>query len=108
MSRQPPRSTLTDTLLPYTTRFRSHLVNRAEAADVIVVDEKSLVRFLQYRHRAFDASRFRARLDALSGEELSALAAEYIEAEALVRQARSPGLDRQDYVARGRMGGQMA
>ena len=84
-----------------------HLVNRADAADVIVVDEKSLVRFLQYRHRAFDASRFRARLDALSGEELSALADEYIEEEALVRQARSLGLDRNDYVARRRLVGQM-
>src|SRR3546814_4671321 len=31
MIRRPPRSTRTDTLFPYTTLFRSHLVESAEA-----------------------------------------------------------------------------
>lgn len=84
-----------------------HLVSRADAADAIVVDEDALVRFLQYRHRAFDAPRFRERLDALSGEELAALADEYVEEEALVRKARALGLDRNDYVARRRLVTQM-
>ncbi|WP_164843969.1 peptidyl-prolyl cis-trans isomerase [Croceicoccus ponticola] len=84
-----------------------HLVDRADAADAIVVDEDALVRFLQYRHRAFDAPRFRERLDALSGEELAALADEYVEEEALVRKGRALGLDRNDYVARRRLVTQM-
>src|SRR3546814_1137954 len=85
-----------------------HLVNRAEAADVIVVDEKSLVRFLPYGHRAFDAARFRAGLDALSGEELPALADEYIGEAVRFRLVLLLGLDRHDHVAGRRQVGQKA
>src|SRR3546814_2750502 len=37
MIRRPPRSTRTDTLFPYTTRFRSHLPSRLGRLEAIVV-----------------------------------------------------------------------
>src|SRR3546814_13089520 len=34
MTRRPPRSTLTDTLFPYTTRFRSHPIARSSTRNL--------------------------------------------------------------------------
>src|SRR3546814_17348706 len=80
MIRRPPRSTLTDTLFPYTTLFRSHegaLAAHVGAGDdqhaaiVVQVEVVGLERFVAHRldHRvaaAFDAKagvvdQFRAR-----------------------------------------------
>src|SRR3546814_17689656 len=36
MIRRPPRSTLTDTLFPYTTLFRSHQFERREIESIVV------------------------------------------------------------------------
>src|SRR3546814_1236305 len=42
MMRRPPRSTLTETLFPYTTRFRSRGEERRNAVDQPVVDVKAI------------------------------------------------------------------
>src|SRR3546814_16999601 len=49
MSRRPPRSTLTDTLFPYTTLFRSHGGTRCldEVADMPMETQGKIVRVLQ-------------------------------------------------------------
>src|SRR3546814_5824426 len=51
MTRRPPRSTRTDTLFPYTTRFRSvdqrRLVDGGLAADA--VDQRAALQFAQHR-----------------------------------------------------------
>src|SRR3546814_12824326 len=58
MIRRPPRSTLTDTLFPYTTLFRSleappqRRACRLERREVVVVLEDEVVDFLGRRGRA--------------------------------------------------------
>src|SRR3546814_6455828 len=53
MKRRPPRSTRTDTRFPYTTRFRSMIVDFGSAAEA--EDEQGLAHFIE--HMAFNGSR---------------------------------------------------
>lgn len=103
-----PRDPLVQLMLVGAVLFGAdHLTVGSRDETHIEVDEAGLINFLQYRNRAFDAARFRARLDNLSSEELSSLVNEYVEEEALVRKARSMHLDRNDYVARRRLVSQL-
>ena len=72
-------------------------------AQTIVVDREALLRFMQYRSRAFDAERFGARLDAMTSEQRQVLIDQYVREEALYREALALGLDREDYVIRQRL-----
>jgi parvulin-like peptidyl-prolyl isomerase len=78
---------------------------RPSAADdsTIVVDRRALLTYMQYRANAFDAATFEAALDALSEQDLAQLIDEYVEEEALYREAKTLGLDGSDYVIRQRM-----
>lgn len=71
--------------------------------DTIVVDRRTLLTYMQYRANAFDDAAFSAALDAMSERDLAQLIDEYVEEEALYREAKTLGLDGSDYVIRQRM-----
>jgi parvulin-like peptidyl-prolyl isomerase len=70
---------------------------------VINVDRDALLTFVQYRSRAFQPQAAAARLDAMSDEELESLISDYVREEALHREAKALGVDKNDYIIKRRM-----
>ncbi len=70
---------------------------------VINVDRDALLTFVQYRSRAFQPQAAAARLDGMSEEELERLISDYVREEALHREAKALGVDKNDYVIKRRM-----
>ncbi len=70
---------------------------------VINVDRDALLTFVQYRTRAFEPQVAAARLDAMSDDELERLIKGYVREEALHREAKALGVDKNDYVIKRRM-----
>lgn len=69
---------------------------------VINVDRDSLTRFIQFRTQSF-SDNAAVKLDNLSPDALSNVIEQYIQEEALYRQAVSYGMDVDDYVIKRRM-----
>ncbi|UCH75372.1 MAG: peptidyl-prolyl cis-trans isomerase [Rhodospirillales bacterium] len=69
----------------------------------IVVDRDSLLTFIQYRTKSFEPVTAQRQLDGLSEESLRKLIDDYVREEALYREARNLGLDRDDYVIKRRL-----
>ena len=83
-----------------------NLVASDEAAydsRVINVDRDALLTFVQYRSRAFQPQAAAARLDNMSEEELERLISDYVREEALHREAKALGVDKNDYIIKRRM-----
>ncbi|WP_305674376.1 peptidylprolyl isomerase [Phenylobacterium sp.] len=74
-----------------------------EATRRIVVDRERLLNYMQYRAKVFEPVGFGRALDALPKPELDELVADYAREEALYREAKAMGLDRNDDVARRRL-----
>jgi hypothetical protein len=70
---------------------------------VINVDRDALLTFVQYRSRAFQPQAAAERLDGMSEDELERLISDYIREEALHREAKALGVDKNDYVIKRRM-----
>jgi hypothetical protein len=70
---------------------------------VIDVDRDTLLTFVQYRSRAFEAEAAAEMLDNMSDEELGRLVDDYVREEALHREAIALGVDKNDYVIKRRM-----
>ena len=70
---------------------------------VINVDRDTLLTFVQYRSRAFEPKAAAARLDAMPEDELDRLIADYVREEALHREAKALGMDKNDYIIKRRM-----
>lgn len=70
---------------------------------VINVDRDALLTFVQYRSRAFEPQAAAARLDNMPEDELDRLVADYVREEALHREAKSLGVDQNDYIIKRRM-----
>ena len=70
---------------------------------VIKVDRDALLTFVQYRLRAFEPRAAAARLDTMPEDELDRLIADYVREEALHREAKALGMDRNDYIIKRRM-----
>ena len=70
---------------------------------VIVVDRDALLTFVQYRTRSFEPQVASARLDKMSDEELDRRIRDYVREEALHREAKALGVDKNDYVIKRRM-----
>jgi hypothetical protein len=70
---------------------------------VINVDRDALLTFVQYRSRAFEPKAAAARLDNMSEDELERLIADYVREEALHREAKALGVDKNDYIIKRRM-----
>jgi hypothetical protein len=83
------------------------LLNQEDTAPLdtrtIVVDRDALLTYVQYRTRAFEPDKASAFLDGLGDDELQQLIDDYVQEEALYREAIDLGLDRQDYVIRRRL-----
>ncbi len=69
----------------------------------IVVDRDRLLTFIQYRTKVFQPELAEKRLQGLSPKERDNLIEDYVEEEALYREAISMGLEGDDYVIRRRM-----
>jgi hypothetical protein len=69
----------------------------------IVVDRDALLRFLQFRSKAFNPEIAAQRLDALGDTELQLLIDAYVREEALHREALALGMDQNDYVIKQRL-----
>lgn len=76
---------------------------RATDPKEIVVGRSDLLAHMQYRARAFDSVHFDRIFNDLTDDEREWLIADYVEEEALYREAKALGLDRHDYVARHRL-----
>lgn len=74
-------------------------------ADVkrIVVDQDNLLKFIQYRTKSFEPVTAQKQLHSLSDDELQKIIDDYVWEEALYREARTLGLDRDDYVIKRRL-----
>src|SRR5689334_1698 len=79
----------------------------AEEDRTIVVDHRSLLRFMQNEETAFQPEYFESKLASLSPEERRKLVDEYVREEALVREATAMGLADGDDVLRRRMAQKM-
>ena len=69
---------------------------------VISVDRDSLVRFIEFRTQSF-SDKAGEKLDSLSSEALADIIRQYIQEEALYRQAIAYGMGKDDYVIKRRM-----
>ena len=69
----------------------------------LVVDEKALLTFMQYRARAFEPETAKARLQNLSADQLKHLINAYVREQVLYREALSLGLDSNDYIIKRRL-----
>ncbi len=75
----------------------------AYESKIINVDRDALLTFVQYRSRAFQPQAAAARLDGMSEEELERLVSDYVREEALHREAKALGVDKNDYIIKRRM-----
>ncbi len=80
----------------------SAIAPAAESDQTILVDRAALLSHIQYRSKAFEPGAAAALLSGLSGEARERLIADYVQEEALDREAIALGLDVGDYVIRQR------
>ncbi len=69
----------------------------------VVVDRPALLKFLQYRMKAFEPSIAAQRLDTMADAERQQLIEDYIYEEVLYREAIDMGMDGEDYIIRRRL-----
>lgn len=69
----------------------------------IIVDRPTILEFIQFRTRSFDAEAAGAILDNMSDDERTALINDFINEEVLYREAKQLNMDQTDYVIRRRM-----
>lgn len=69
----------------------------------IVVDQESLLQFIQFRTKSFESTTAQNQLDSFSAEELDKVINDYVREEALYREAQTLGLGRNDYVIKRRL-----
>lgn len=69
----------------------------------IIVDRSTILEFIQFRMRSFDAEAAGVILDNMSGEERTALINDFLNEEVLYREAKQLNMDQTDYVIRRRM-----
>lgn len=81
------------------------IVDRGEDLDarVIQVNRETLLTFAQFRMRSFEPSVAAEKLDAMSAEELEQLVKDFVREEALHREAKALGMDKNDYIIKRRM-----
>lgn len=75
----------------------------ADGENPIVVTQDRLLTFMQYRAKVFDKPRFSDVLDKLPEKQITHLINDYIRQEALYREAKAFGLDKNNYSSRQRL-----
>ncbi|TKB46323.1 peptidyl-prolyl cis-trans isomerase [Thalassotalea mangrovi] len=85
----------------------SYLTLQSEAQDtdgeVIQVNRDSLLSYMQYRNKSFNAERATELFDAMPADERAQLINDYVREEVLFNEAQKLGLDANDFVIRQRM-----
>ena len=74
-----------------------------QAENTITVDRATLLNYMQYRAKAFEADYFSAQLDKMTPAERQSLIDDYVQEEALYKEANAMGLGTNDYVIRQRV-----
>lgn len=69
----------------------------------IVVNRAALLEFIQYRSKAFEPQAAAALLDSMNAERRQQLIDDYVREEVLYREARTLGLEADDYVIKQRL-----
>jgi len=69
----------------------------------IVVNENSLLEFIQFRAKAFDSERFKSQLASMSADERRQLIDDYVREEVLYREAKNMDIENYDYMIRRRL-----
>jgi hypothetical protein len=77
--------------------------NVADDPKRIVIDQETLLTFIQYRTKTFKRDLAEARLDAMPTKQLKQLVDDYVREEALYREAKALGLGAEDYIIKRRM-----
>lgn len=77
--------------------------NNLQTGRRITVDKDSLLTFMQYRSRAFKPSVAEAQLAAMTDRQLQEMVDNYVREESLYREAKSLGLDANDFIVRQRL-----
>ena len=75
----------------------------SRSSSVIAVDKEVLINFLQYRNRSFERERFEDLLANMEKAEIDLLISQYVDEEAMFREAKNMRLDENDYVTRMRL-----
>jgi hypothetical protein len=82
-------------------------VNPNAAANIdpkeIRIDRAKLLEFMQYRDKVFEPTLFAQQLDGMPTEDRKKLIDDYVQEEALYREAEWLGLEKGDYIIRQRM-----
>lgn len=74
-----------------------------EDSSIVVVDDDTLLTFVQFRLKAFNPELAKKKLEALSDEELERLIDDFVREEVLHREAMALELGKDDYVIRRRL-----
>lgn len=77
--------------------------NEEDDSRLIVVDRPALLNFIQFRTRSFDLETAEQQLESFTDTEIQFLVEDLVREEALAREARALGLDRNDYVIKRRL-----
>lgn len=83
--------------------FAGFQEGRDPASQTVRVDKAALLKFMQYRSKAFEQRHFEKKLAAMTPEELQLLIDDFVREEVLYREALSLGLDQEDYIIRRRL-----
>ena len=71
--------------------------------NLILVDQDSLLSYMQHQAKTFDPQRFKQILNNLPADKLESLIDSYVQEESLYREAKALNLDKNDYIARRRL-----
>lgn len=74
-----------------------------QGANEIIVNNSEIMKYVQYRQRAFNSEAAKFRLEKLNEQEFQKLIDNYVREEALYREAITLGLDKEDYIIKQRM-----
>lgn len=78
-------------------------VQEIDKGKQIVVDRNKLITFMQHRTKVFETDRANKMFDDLSDQEVQLLIDQYVQEEALFREAKSLKLEKNDYTFRQRL-----
>ena len=74
---------------------------------IVVVDERALLEFMQFQAKAFDSEHFTDQMASLTSQERQQLIDNYIREEVLYREAKNLGMESNDNLIRRRMVGKI-
>jgi len=78
-------------------------ITNNKASQIITLEPKALVQFLQFQNKSFNAETAKSKYTALNAEEKQQLIDDYIREEVMFREAISLGLEENDQIIRRRL-----